>query len=153
MDVEVVPAPHDRRGQLAVRGDDQVPVISPAEALRLALAAVVDQQLVVEVRPVPGPVAGHPGDADPAAARAADPDDRPGAARRPGPALRRAQPLPCLVLEADVGAQVPCRPFISGHTCSFHTMTASSSRSIACRTGTWADQPCRRISLEVPSMV
>jgi hypothetical protein len=32
-------------------------------------------------------------------------------------------------------------------------MTAASSRSIACRTGTWADQPCRRISFEVPSIV
>jgi hypothetical protein len=32
-------------------------------------------------------------------------------------------------------------------------MTAASSRSIAWRTGTWADQPCRRISFEVPSIV
>jgi hypothetical protein len=39
-------------------------------------------------------------------------------------------------LEADVGAQVARRPFISGHTSAFHTATASSSRSIACRTGT-----------------
>ena len=56
-------------------------------------------------------------------------------------------------LEADVGAQVARGPFISGHTWSFHTATAASSRSMAWRTGTWADQPCRRISFEVPSTV
>ena len=153
VDVEVIPDPDQRGGQLAVGGDDQVPVIHPAESLGLALAAAVDQQLVVQVRPVSGPVARHPGDADPAAARAADPDDRAGAASRPGTALRRPQPLARLVLEADEGAQVARRPFISGHTSAFHTATASSSRSIACRTGTWADQPCRRISFEVPSTV
>ena len=134
-------------------GDDQVPVIGPGEPLGLALAAAVHPQLVEQVRPVAGPVADHPGDADPAAARAADPDHRAGAARRPGAAFRRPQPLACLVLEADVGAQVARRAFISGHTWSFHTATASSSRSIAWRTGTWADQPCRRISFEVPSTV
>src|SRR5215468_3475758 len=123
-------------------GGDQVPVVPPGEPLRLALAAAADPQLEEQVRPVPGPVAGHPGDAD-----------RAGAARRPGTALRRPQPLACLVLEADEGAQVPRRAFISGHTSAFHMMTASSSRSIACRTGTWADQPCRRSSLLVPSMV
>src|SRR2546430_86210 len=136
-----------------VGGDDEVPVAGPGEPLRLALAAPVRAQLVEQVRPVPGPVAGHPGDADPAAARAADPDHRAGAARRPGAALRRLQPLVCLVLEADEGAQVARRLFISGHTSVFHTMTASSSRSMAWRTGTWAGQPCRRISFEVPSTV
>src|SRR5438876_384689 len=105
------------------------------------------------VGPVPGPVARHPGDADPATARAADLHHRAGAARRPGAALRRPQPLARLVLEADEGAQVARRPFISGHTSAFHTATASSSRSMAWRTGTWADQPCRRISFEVPSTV
>ena len=134
-------------------GDDQVPVVLPAEPLGLALTAPVDQQVIEQVRPVAGPVARHPGNADPAAARAADPHDRPGTARRPGAAPGWPQPLTCLVLEADEGAQVARRAFISGHTWSFHTATASSSRSIACRTGTWADQPCRRISFEVPSMV
>ena len=153
VDVEVIPDPDHGRGQLAVRGDDQVPVVSRGEPLRLTLAAPVDPQLVEQVRPVPGPVTGHPGDADPAAARAADPHDGPGAARRPGAPLGRPQALACLVLEADEGAQVARRAFISGHTSAFHPMTAASSRSIACRTGTWADQPCRRISFEVPSMV
>src|SRR5690349_2553302 len=133
-------------------GDDQVPVVPPGEPLRLALAATADPQLEEQVRPVPGPVARHPGDADPAAAGAADPHDRAGAARRPGPALRRPQPLACLVLEADEGAQVPRRALIPGHTSAFHMMTASSSRSVACRTGTRAGQPCRRSSLLVPSM-
>jgi len=51
------------------------------------------------------------------------------------------------------GAQVARGAFISGHTSAFHTATASSSRSIACCTGTWQDQPCRRISFQVPSTV
>ena len=38
MNIEVVPAPDQRRGQLAVGGDDQVPVIGPGEPLRLALS-------------------------------------------------------------------------------------------------------------------
>jgi hypothetical protein len=40
----------------------------------------------------------------------------PGAARRPRPALRRPYPLACLVLEADIGAQVASGAFICGHT-------------------------------------
>ena len=136
-----------------MRGDDQVPVISPGEPLRLALAAAVYQQVIEQVRPVPGPVARYPGDADPPAPGTAHLHYRAGPARGPGAALRRPQPLPCLVLEADEGAQVARRPFICGHTSAFHTATASSSRSIAWRTGTWADQPCLRISFEVPSMV
>src|SRR6266576_730619 len=92
VDVEVIPDPDQRGGQLAVGGEDQVPVISPGEALGLALAAAV-------------------------------------------------------------GAQVARHSFISGHTWSFHTATASSSRSSACRTGTWQDQPWRRISFHTPSGV
>ena len=153
VDVEVVPAPHQRRGQVMVGADDQVPVILPAEPLGLVLAAAVGQQRVEQVRPVPGPVAGHPGDADPAAARAADLHHRAGPAPGPGPAFGRPQSLACLVLEADEGAQVTRSPFICGHTSAFHTATASSSRSIAWRTGTWADQPCRRISFHTPSGV
>jgi hypothetical protein len=44
-------------------------------------------------------------------------------------------------------------PFTCGHTSAFHTATASSSRSSAWRTGTWQDQPCRRISFYTPSGV
>jgi hypothetical protein len=131
VDVEVIPDPHHRGGQVPVRSDDQVPVILPGEPLRLALAAAVGAQLVKQVRPVPGPEADHPGDADPAAARAADLHHRAGPAPGPGAALRRPQPLACLILEADPGAQVPRGAFISGHTSAFHTATAASSRSIA----------------------
>src|SRR5580704_13002910 len=134
-------------------GEDQVPVVLPGESLRLALAAAVHPQLIEQVRPVPGPVARHPGDADPAAARAPHLHNGPGAARRPGAALRRPQPLACLVLEADEGAQVARRAFISGHTWSFHTATASSWRSIAWRFGTRGRQPCRRINFHTPSGV
>src|SRR6516225_6213508 len=153
VDVEVVPAPDHRGGQRPVGGDDQVAVVLPGEPLGLALAAAVHAQLVVQVRPVPGPVARHPGDADPPAARAAHLHHRPRPPRGPGASLRRPQPLACLVLEADEGVQVTRRPFISGHTSAFHTATAASSRSMAWRTGTWADQPCRRISFQVPSTV
>ena len=153
VDVEVVPAPHERRGQLPVRDDDQVPVVGPGEPFGLAFPAAVGQQLIEQVRPVAGPEASHAGDADPAAAGAADPHHGTGAAPGPGAAFRRPHPLACLVLEADVGAQVARGPFISGHTWSFHTATAASSRSMAWRTGTWQDQPCRRISFHTPSGV
>jgi hypothetical protein len=85
-------------------------------------------------------------------ARAAHQHHRPGPLGT-GAALRRAQPLACLVLGADAGAEVAHNTFISDHTSAFHTATASSSRSNACRTGTWEDQPCRRISFQVPSTV
>src|SRR6266852_1450092 len=153
VDVEVIPAPDQGGGQLAVGGDDQVPVAGPAEPLGLALAAAVDQQVIEQVRPVTGAVACHPGDADPAAARPAHLHHGPGPARRPGAASRRLQALARLVLEADEGAQVTRGAFISGHTSAFHTATAASSRSIAWRTGAWQDQPCRRSSFPVPSTV
>ena len=41
---------------------------------------------------------------------------RAGAARCPGASFRRPQPLTCLVLEADVGAQVRRGGFTAGHT-------------------------------------
>src|SRR5258708_24637534 len=153
VDVEVVPAPDQRGGQVPVGGDDQVPVVAPGEPLGLALAPGVGAQRVIKVRPVTGPVARHAGDADPPAAGAAHRHHGPGPAPGPGASFRRPQPLACLVLEADEGAQVARGAFISGHTSAFHTATASSSRSIAWRTGTWQDQPCRRISFQVPSTV
>ena len=126
-------------------------VVAPGRtAWPLALAPAVDARLVEQVRPVAGPVARHPGDADPPAARAAHPHDGPCPARRPGASFRRPQPLACLVLEADEGAQVARRALISGDTSAFRTATASSSRSIAWRTGTWADQPCRRSASRRP---
>jgi hypothetical protein len=54
------------------------------------LAAAVYPELVVQVRPVAGPVAGHPGDADLPGSPAAHLHHRTGAARCPGAALRRA---------------------------------------------------------------
>src|SRR6266567_1868837 len=153
VDVEIIPAPDQGGGQLTVGGDDQVPVVAPAEPLGLALAATVDAQLVEQAGPVTGPVARYAGDADPPAARAAHPYQGPRPARRPGAPFGRAQPLAGLVLETDEGTQVARGAFISGHTSAFHTATASSSRSIAWRTGTWHDQPCRRISFQVPSTV
>jgi hypothetical protein len=37
VDIEVIPAPDQRCGQLTVRDDDLVPVVTPAKALGLAL--------------------------------------------------------------------------------------------------------------------
>jgi hypothetical protein len=62
---------------------------------------------------VPGPVADDAGNVDPAVAPAAHPDHGACSAWRPGSSLRRPQPLACLVLEADVGAQVRRCPFTS----------------------------------------
>src|SRR5690242_9772573 len=50
VDVEVVPDPDQRGGQLAVGGEDQVTVTGPGEPLCLAFAAAVHQQLVKQVR-------------------------------------------------------------------------------------------------------
>src|SRR6266487_3554130 len=51
--VEVVPDQHDvPAGQLAVRGDEQVPVLDPAERLGLAFAAAI----VVQPAGQPAPV-------------------------------------------------------------------------------------------------
>lgn len=131
VDVEVVPAPHERGLQLLVGGDDQVTVLVPGERLRLALAAVADVQRAEEVRTVPGPEADDAGDVDPAVSPAPHPHHRAGPARRPGPSLRRPQPLARLVLETDAGAQVSRCPFNRGHTSSFHISMAASSRSTA----------------------
>src|SRR5260370_14876864 len=114
VDVEVIPAPDQRGGQLTVGGDDQVPVVAPGEPLGLALAPAVDAQLVEQVRPVAGPVARHAGDADPPAARAAHPHDGPGSAPRPGASLRRGPSLAGPVLQADRGAQGARRGVMSG---------------------------------------
>jgi len=48
---------------------------------------------VEQVRPATGPVARHPRDAEPSAARAADPDHGAGAVRRPGAGLSAASAL------------------------------------------------------------
>jgi hypothetical protein len=43
------PASDQRCGQLKVGGDDEVPVVDPGKSLGLARAAMVGQQLVVQV--------------------------------------------------------------------------------------------------------
>jgi len=76
MDVEVVPDQHDGPArQLAVRGDQQIPVLNPGERLGLALAPPVEVQPVDQAAAVAGPVAGQPGDRDVPGAAAADADE------------------------------------------------------------------------------
>lgn len=65
-----------QRVELLVRSGRQAAVVAPPEALLLVLAAVVDQQPMGQAAAAPGPVAGHPGDVDPARAASADRDDR-----------------------------------------------------------------------------
>jgi len=78
-----------------------------------------------------------------------------GAARRPGAALRRPQPLACLVLEAEVGA--PGRRAVllyRATTSAFHTMDRGRRRVPS--PGAPGPGPTSRagaISFEVPSMV
>ena len=85
MDVEVIPdKDDDSAGQLAVRGDQQVPVLIPGERLGLALAPPVGVQPVDQAAALAGPVAGQPGHGDVPGAAAADADDRGDPAARPG---------------------------------------------------------------------
>jgi hypothetical protein len=134
MDVEVIPdQDDDPAGQLAVRGDQQVTVLTPGERLGLALAPPVQVQPVNQAAALAGPVAGQPGDGDVPGAAAADADDRGDPAPRPGPGPRRPQRLAGLVLEDDPAAQGRRRPFTRGQVSFFHTSMAPSSRSMARR--------------------
>lgn len=61
--------------------------------------------------------------------------------------LRRRHGESGLVLEGEPGSARHREPSAQGHTSLTHAATASSSRSIARRTGTWQDQPLRTSSL------
>src|ERR1035438_5061960 len=139
MDVEVIPdQDDDPAGQLAVRGDQQVTVLTPGERLGLALAPPVQVQPVNQAAALAGPVAGQPGDGDVPGAAAADADDRGDPAPRPGPGPRRPQRLAGLVLEDDPAAQGRRRPFTRGQVSFFHTSMALSAMVAA-----WvASLPC-----------
>src|SRR5260370_727656 len=92
--VEVVPGQHDvAAGQLAVGGDEDVPVLDPGEGLRLALAPAVAVQPVDEPAAVAAPVAGHPGHPYPPGAGYRLPAPAPrGAASPPPPSRPRGPP-------------------------------------------------------------
>ena len=75
------------------------------------------------------------------------------AAAAPGTALRRSQPLAGLVFEAEPGAQVRRRAFMTGQVSSRHLAVFSSSRSVARRAGTCTDQPIRCNSTAIPASV
>src|SRR5260370_27433693 len=99
--VEVVPGQHDvAAGQLAVGGDEDVPVLDPGEGLRLALAPAVAVQPVDEPAAVAGPVAGQPGHRYPPGAAPADADDRGDPAPPPAPRPRRPRRLAASLSEA-----------------------------------------------------
>src|ERR1022692_425040 len=139
MDVEVIPdQDDDPAGQLAVRGDQQVTVLTPGERLGLALAPPVQVQPPDQAGAVAGPVAGQPGDGDVPGAAAADADDRGDPAPRPGPGPRRPQRPAGPVPEDDPAAQGRRRPFTRGQVSFFHTSMALSAMVAA-----WvASLPC-----------
>src|SRR6266542_3042443 len=154
MHVEVIPDQHDDpAGQLAVRGDQQVPVLDPGEGLGLARAPPVQVQPVDQPAAVAGPVAGQPGHRDVAGAAAAHADHRGDPAPPPGPGPRRPQRLAGFVLEDDPAAESRRRPFIWPQVWVFHTSTAPSSRSMARRAPAWQVQPRRRSRYQIPGMV
>src|SRR5258708_2493128 len=151
--IEVVPGQHDvAAGQLAVGGDEDVPVLDPGEGLRLALAPAVAVQPADEPAAVAGPVAGQPGHRYPPGA-AADADDRGDPAPPPGPRPRRPHRLAAFVFEDDPPAEGRRRPFNSGQVWAFHTSTVPSSRSIARRAPIWHDQPRRCSRYQIPGTV
>ena len=154
VDIQVIPdQDDDPAGQLAVRGDQQVPVLTPGERLGLALAPPVQVHPVDQPAPAAGPVAGQPGDRDVPGAAAADPDDRGDPAPPPGPGPGRPQRLAALVFEDDPAAEGRRGAFIRGQVSFFHTSTAPSSRSIARRAPIWQVQPRRRSRYQTPGMV
>jgi len=73
------------------------------------------------------------------------------AAAAPCASFRRPQALAGLVLEAEPGAQVRRRPFMTGQVSSRHLAIFSSSRSAARRAGTCTLQPIRCSSTSIPA--
>jgi len=100
--VQVIPADDQRGMKLVVRGGDQVRVVGFGHGPALAFAAGVHADPVEEPAAGTGPVAGHPRRGHPPGAFPGHRDDGSAAATGPGAGLRRAQPLPGLVLEAQV---------------------------------------------------
>jgi hypothetical protein len=135
---------------------EQAGVIGLDKALAPVLAVPAVQVDAVD-QPGPaggaGPGADQRGDRDALAALSGYPHDRGAAAPSPGASLRRPQALAGLVLEAEPGAQVRRRPFITGQVSSRHATMASSSRSAARRAGTWTLHPIRCSSTSSPASV
>lgn len=86
----------------------------------------------------------------PAGTPSAYPDDRGVAEATPGPCARRSHRLAGLVLKHDPAAALRRGALTRGQTSFFHSSTASSSRSMARRTGCCQDQPCRLSSRTCP---
>lgn len=67
--------------------------------------------------------------------------------------MRRRHGEAGFILEDKPGSTGRRNPSAQGHTSLTHPATASSSRSIALRAGTWQDQPLRTSSLRTPWIV
>src|SRR6266536_3383432 len=147
MHVEVVPdQDDDSAGQLAVRGDQQVPVLTPGERLGLALAAPVQVQPVYQPAAVAGAVAGQPGHRDVPGAAAADADDRGDPAPPPGPGPRRPQRLAGLVFEDDPAAATRSRMRASVHRWSWYPAASGPASSTASSAASWASSSRHRVA-------
>src|ERR1017187_3234582 len=141
MDVEVIPdQDDDPAGQLAVRGDQQVTVLTPGERLGLALAPPVQVQPVNQAAALAGLVAGQPGDGDvPGAAQVLD---RGGLSDWPDSSSKTIRP-PRAAAVLLPGARSP-------------SSTPRWRRRRARWPGAppiWHDQPRRRSRYQTPGMV
>jgi hypothetical protein len=151
---QVVPDQDDRPAELLVGAVQQAGVISLVKALAPVLAGPAVQVGAVDQ---PGlaawPGADQRGDRDALAALRGDPHDGGMAAPSPGTSFWRPQALAGLILEAEPGAQVRRRPFMTGQVSSRQAAIWSSSRSAARRAGTCTLQPIRCSSTSSPASV
>ena len=134
----------------------QAGVIGLVKALAAVLAGpAIEVGAVDQPRPAgaPGPGGDQRGDRDALAALGGHLHHRSAAAPAPGASLRRPQALAGLVFEAEPGAQVRRRPFITGQVSSRQAAIAVSSRSAARRAGTCTLQPVRCSSTSSPARV
>src|SRR5580693_3442765 len=133
--VQIVPDQYDRAVQLLVGGVQEPGVVRLGEPL-----ALISPPCAVGAVDQPGTAAGPDGDQrgqrHPRVVAGGHRHHRGAAAAPPGASLRRPQALAGLVFEAEPGAQVRRRPFMTGQVSSCQAAMASSSRSAARRAGT-----------------
>ena len=123
--------------QLLVGGVQEPGVVRLGEALALVFAVpAADAGAVDQPGLLPGPGGNQCGQRHARVVAACHRHHRGAADPAPGASLRRPQALAGLVLEAEPGAQVRRRPFITGQVSSRHLAIWSSSRSAARRAGT-----------------
>jgi hypothetical protein len=154
---KVVPDQDHRPAELLMGAVQQAGILGLGEPLAAMLAGpAVQVGAVDQPRPfggVAGPGGDQRGDRDALASLGGHRRYRSAAAAAPGASLGRPQALAGLVLEAEPGAQVRRRPFMTGQVSSRQAAIAASSRSAARRAGTWTLHPIRCSSTSSPAGV